>query len=64
MIVRLENVLFSANEGAIKTGAPFVTGAAVTAKMIAQSRSKKVLVFKYKSKSKYRRKRGHRRALH
>ncbi len=59
-VVRLETVLFTANEGAIQTGAPFVAGAAVTAKILAQSRSKKILVFKYKSKSKYRRKQGHR----
>lgn len=58
--VRLENVLFSAKDGAVQTGAPFVSGAAVTAKILAQSRSKKILVFKYKAKSKYRRKQGHR----
>lgn len=58
--VRLESVLLTATDGAVKTGAPFVSGAAVTAKILAQSRSKKILIFKYKAKSKYRRKQGHR----
>jgi large subunit ribosomal protein L21 len=58
--VRLETVMLHSVDGAVKTGAPFVSGAAVTAKIVAQSRSKKILVFKYKAKSKYRRKQGHR----
>lgn len=41
-------------------GAPFVKGASVSAKIIAQDRSKKVIVFKKKKRKNYRRKNGHR----
>lgn len=41
-------------------GKPFVQGAKVQAKIIKQGRAKKIIVFKYKSKKKYRCKQGHR----
>ncbi len=43
-----------------KVGAPYVEGAKVTAKVEAQGRAKKVIVFKYKSKKNYHKKQGHR----
>jgi len=43
-----------------KVGKPYVSGAAVTAKVIKQDRAAKVHVLKYKAKSKYRRKIGNR----
>lgn len=43
-----------------KIGAPYVEGAKVTAKVEAQGRAKKVIVFKYKSKKNYHKKQGHR----
>ena len=43
-----------------KIGAPYVDGAKVTAKVEAQGRAKKVIVFKYKSKKNYHKKQGHR----
>lgn len=43
-----------------KVGAPFVTGAKVTAKVERQGKSKKIIVFKMKAKKNYRRKQGHR----
>jgi large subunit ribosomal protein L21 len=58
--VSLDKVLFSSKDGAISTGAPLVKNSVVTATILKQSRSKKILVFKYKAKSKYRRKQGHR----
>jgi len=58
--VTLDKVLFSAKDGAIQTGAPLLKSASVSAIILKQSRSKKILVFKYKAKSKYRRKQGHR----
>lgn len=45
---------------AIKTGTPFIEGATVTAKVEKQGLSKKIVVFRYKSKNNYRRKYGHR----
>lgn len=41
-------------------GTPYVEGANVVAKVEKQGKSKKVLVFKYKSKANYRRLQGHR----
>lgn len=43
-----------------KVGSPYVEGAKVTAKVEAQGRAKKVIVFKYKSKKNYHKKQGHR----
>ncbi|MFW6035528.1 MAG: 50S ribosomal protein L21 [Halothermotrichaceae bacterium] len=43
-----------------KFGRPFVDGAKVTGKVIEQGKDKKVLVFKYKRKKRYRKKTGHR----
>ena len=43
-----------------KIGAPYEEGAKVTAKVEAQGRAKKVIVFKYKSKKNYHKKQGHR----
>ncbi|NLK12800.1 MAG: 50S ribosomal protein L21 [Candidatus Phytoplasma sp.] len=43
-------------------GQPLVEGAKVVAKVVKQGRAKKIIVFKYKAKKKYRRKQGHRQA--
>ena len=43
-----------------KVGSPYVEGAKVSAKVEAQWRAKKIIVFKYKSKKNYHKKQGHR----
>ncbi|AOR22685.1 50S ribosomal protein L21 [Clostridium taeniosporum] len=58
--VELTEVLAVANDEGMKVGAPVVEGAKVTAKVLAQGKQKKVIVFKYKAKKDYRRKNGHR----
>ena len=58
--VELTGVLAVAKDGEIKVGAPVVEGAKVVAKVLAQGKAKKVVVFKYKRKKDYRRKNGHR----
>jgi large subunit ribosomal protein L21 len=45
---------------AVKLGAPLVSGAKVEAKVIAQDRAKKIIVFKFRRRKNYRRKAGHR----
>lgn len=57
--VIFDEVLAVGGEGDLKIGTPVVAGAKVTGKVIAQGKEKKILVFKYKSKSNYRRQ-GHR----
>lgn len=58
--VELGNVLAIAKEDGMVIGKPVVEGAKVTAKVVAQGKAKKVIVFKYKRKKDYRRKQGHR----
>ena len=58
--VELTEVLAVAKDGEIKVGAPVVEGAKVVAKVLAQGKAKKVVVFKDKRKKDYRRKNGHR----
>ena len=41
-------------------GRPYVDGAVVTAKVVKHGKNKKILVYKYKQKKKYRRLQGHR----
>lgn len=57
--VELGEVLFVGGE-TVKVGAPLVVGASVSAKITAQDRGKKIIVFKFRRRKNYRRKNGHR----
>ena len=59
-MVELTEVLAVAKDGEIKVGTPVVEGAKVVAKVVAQGKAKKIIVFKFKPKKDYRRKNGHR----
>ena len=43
-----------------KTGTPYVNGAKVTCEVAKHGKQKKILVFKYRPKKKYRKTQGHR----
>ncbi len=58
--VEFDQVLLVSKGGNVKVGSPTVSGAKVKAKVLEQGRDKKIIVFKYKSKVRYRRKTGHR----
>lgn len=58
--VEFDQVLTVVKEGEVQVGKPVIAGAKVTAKVEAQGKGKKILVFKYKAKSNYRRRQGHR----
>ena len=58
--VVFDQVLAVVNDGDVKVGSPVVEGANVTGKVLEQGKAKKILVFKYKAKSDYRRRQGHR----
>lgn len=58
--VTFEEVLTVVNDADVKIGTPTVTGAKITAKVEKQDKAKKILIFKYKAKSNYRRRQGHR----
>jgi large subunit ribosomal protein L21 len=58
--VVIEEVLLVGDGDSTVIGQPTVTGASVTATVVAQYRAKKVIVFKYRQRTNFRRKRGHR----
>lgn len=58
--VELENVLLLANGEDIQVGQPTVNGASVKATVVEQYKGKKIFVWKYKPKKRYRRRQGHR----
>ena len=58
--IEFADVLSVVDGDNIQFGAPFVKGATVKGKVLTQGRGKKIRVFKYKSKSNYRRRQGHR----
>ena len=57
------DVLMIANEGKFQIGSPLVKGAKVGFKVLEQGKDEKIRVFKYKSKSKYRKIHGHRQQI-
>ncbi|MBE6910996.1 MAG: 50S ribosomal protein L21 [Ruminococcaceae bacterium] len=58
--VEFDNVLMVIDGDDVKVGAPKVEGAKVTAKLVKNGKSKKIMVFKMKAKKNYRRHQGHR----
>ncbi|MBI4504600.1 MAG: 50S ribosomal protein L21 [Chloroflexi bacterium] len=59
-LVELDRVLLVAHEGEPAVGRPTVPGARVRARVIGEVKGDKIVVFRYKAKSRYRRKTGHR----
>lgn len=55
-----DKVLLTADGSKATVGAPYVTGAKVDAEIVEIGRSRKVLVVKYKQKSRYLKRNGHR----
>ncbi len=57
-----DKILLVANEDGsdVKIGAPYISGAKVTAQVLEQGKGKKITVVKYKRKVRYTRTRGHR----
>lgn len=58
--VTFDRVLLVGGEGEPRVGTPVVEGVKVTGKVVHQGRQKKILVFKYKKRKRYRVKTGHR----
>ncbi len=59
-VVELDKVVACRSEEGFKTGRPYLKGCKVKARVLRQGRGKKIIVFKYKPKKNYRRKKGHR----
>lgn len=59
--VELDRVLLvQPDSGETRVGKPYVAGAKVTATVEAEIKGEKLIVFKYKSKTRYHKKTGHR----
>jgi len=59
-IVEFDKVLMLADDKATAIGTPTVSGAKVEGEVVGQGRGRKVIVFKYHAKTRYRKKKGHR----
>ena len=58
--VSLDQVLLLADGDKVSIGTPLVDGASVKATVAEQFKGRKILVFKYRSGTNYRKRRGHR----
>ena len=58
--VELDRVLLIADDDKVTVGTPIVDGAKVIATSQGKGKGKKIIVFKYKPKVRYRKKTGHR----
>ncbi len=55
-----EILLVNDGNGNLQIGNPLLANAKVSARVIEQGRDKKIIVYKYKRRKKYRKKQGHR----
>lgn len=56
----LKNILLIADGQNILTGSPYIENALVTSSVIGNGKEKKVIVYKFKSKKGFHKKKGHR----
>jgi len=61
--VELPDILLLDEDGRVTVGTPTVPGVKVFAEVVSHGRGPKVIVFKYKAKTRYRKKTGHRQAF-
>ena len=58
--ITFDKVLLTDDGSKTEVGAPFIKGAAVKAELVENGRAPKVTVIRYRQKSRYAKKRGHR----
>ena len=58
--IKLDKVMMVQTDDKTMIGSPYVDNASVTAEVVEQGKSKKIIIFKYKRKKNYQRKKGHR----
>jgi large subunit ribosomal protein L21 len=58
--VTLDEVLMVSSEAGVRVGAPFLSGAAVTARVVRQGKGRKIEGFTFKAKKNQRKRYGHR----
>ena len=60
--IELDKVVFYADKDNFQVGKPYIEGAKVISQVADNGKSKKVMIFKFRRKTNYRRKQGHRQA--
>lgn len=58
--VAFDQVLTVVKDGAVMLGKPVIAGATVTGTVVEHGKGKKIRIFKFKAKSNYRKRQGHR----
>ena len=58
--ITFKEVLLVEKNRKLEIGTPLVKGTKVIGKILSQGKSKKVIIFKYKAKTRYKKKAGHR----
>ena len=58
--VTFDKVLMFSDGAKVNIGSPILEGVAVNGHIVEQGKTKKIIVFKYKKRKRYRRKQGHR----
>ena len=58
-----DRVLLIADEGEIEIGRPYLSGKKIGAEILGEKRLPKITTFKYHSKTRYRKKKGHRQTM-
>lgn len=61
--MEIKDVLLVDDNGKVKVGAPMLSGAAVSAKVLSHVRGDKVIIFKKKRRKGYQKQNGHRQDL-
>ena len=61
--ITFDKVLLVDDGNTVNVGTPYIAGAKVSAELIRDGRAKKVVVIRYRQKSRYFKKKGHRQAF-
>lgn len=61
--IELTDVLLVSDDAGVRHGTPHVDGVKVVGTVVKQTRGRKIIVFKYKPKVRYRKKTGHRQSI-
>lgn len=59
-VFSFDKILLVSDGEKTEIGTPFISGKKVEGKVLRQARNKKVIVFRYHNKTRYRKKKGHR----
>jgi large subunit ribosomal protein L21 len=58
--IELDEVLLVSGDETVRVGSPLVEGARVRARVLGDVKGEKILVFRYRNKKRFRRRKGHR----